>query len=283
MQLDNTGSPKGGIEGLKQQMLLPWFALHHLGHSCPSKIVFLQKAEPTFRQKWCTEKCTVALVGLGEGRALVSALTAPRDTEHRANPSWKLSPANCELPLEVDVWLRHFSRMKNKFVKGLVQVAVGTERCHNRDGATVTRFNKPWGHLSVAGAATVGATLWVRLLENSTGCSLVAFISKHSSHSSRLRRAEWVLHCDLPKVDLASALSWLWEQPGVPCSAGKPNSNTWKTAPIPVPGSVYPGEMCCVTGTEIKVASGFLKFMHLNCTNFSLGGERENMCLGSTD
>lgn len=150
----------------------------------------------------------MALVGLGEGRALVGALTAHGDSEHRANPSWNLSPASCELALEEDISLRHFSRMKNKFVKGLVQVAVGAERCQNRAGAAVTRFNKPWGHLSAAGAAAVGATLWVRLLENSTGWHLsvnTAIIVPGCCPG--LGRAEWVLHCDLPKVDLASALS----------------------------------------------------------------------------
>lgn len=65
------------------------------------------------------------------------------------------------------------------------------------------------------------------------------------------------------------------------CSAGKLNINS--TALFPEPGSAYPGEMCCVTVTEIKVASGFLKFVHLNCTNFSLGGKGENTYLGSTD
>lgn len=41
--------------------------------------------------------------------------------------------------------------------------------------------------------------------------------------------------------------------------------------------------MCYVTVSEIKVASGFLKFMNLNRTNFSLEGEKENIYLGNTN
>lgn len=90
-----------------------------------------------------------------------------------------------------------------------------------------------------------------------------------------------------PKVHLASALTQCrgksvcvllcWEavyQHAHPCE---------NTAPIILPRSVYPRVMCCVTVSEIKVASGFLKFMHLNCTNFSLEGERENTYLGNTN
>lgn len=43
------------------------------------------------------------------------------------------------LCLQVDVLLRHFSRIKKEFVKGLVQVAVGAEVSHGA-GAALSRI-----------------------------------------------------------------------------------------------------------------------------------------------
>lgn len=59
-------APKEGSNGLKPANAAAMVCIalrHHLGHSCPSKIMFLGKAKPTLRQKkWCTEKCRVASV-----------------------------------------------------------------------------------------------------------------------------------------------------------------------------------------------------------------------------
>lgn len=91
-------------------------------------------------------------------------------------------------------------------------------------------------------------------------------------------RQRWIWHPVSPSAEKSLCAS---------CSAGEtvyqhahPCENK---APVILPRSVYPGVMCYVTVSEIKVASGFLKFMNLNRTNFSLEGEKENIYLGNTN
>lgn len=197
------------------------------------------------------------------------------EARQRPNSFCNLSPGKYDLT----VWRWMFCLdtslgWMNKFVKGLVQVAVGAERCHmglvllwpGSSGLIIKTIGSlPCSMCCHSGSHTLGEALGEqhRLLPS------MAFISreKHRNHFSKAAaqdwgEPEWVLHCDLPKVDLASALTWLWEKPGMSCSAGKLNINTLthvKTRPRSHCQDQYILRKCAVwQSQELKLPLGSL-------------------------